>query len=77
MNLGKVCHKLLVEAPDQLTGGPAALGVIAQRFGVSSAALAEFNGIDYPNKILAGQSLTIPPADFVPASTTTAAAAEG
>ena len=47
------------------------LSVIAQRFGVSSAALAAFNGIDDVNTIFAGQSLTIPPADVEPATTET------
>lgn len=50
-----------------------ALGVIAQRFGISSELLASHNGIDDPNKIFVGQNLTIPPAD---ATTTTAAESE-
>ena len=36
------------------------LGGIAQRQGVSTAALARANGIDDPNRIYAGQVLTIP-----------------
>ncbi len=47
------------------------LSVIAQRFGVSSAALAAFNGIDDVNTIFAGQSLTIPPAEFEASTTET------
>jgi LysM repeat protein len=45
---------------------------IAQRFGVTMAALAELNGIDNPDRIEAGQVLLLPPnaTTTVPSSST-------
>ena len=39
------------------------LSTIAQQYGVSTAALMDFNDITDPNKILVGQVLLIPPAE--------------
>ena len=46
---------------------------IADRLGIAMADLAAANGITDPNKIQAGQRLTVPPAAPPPAATTTAA----
>ena len=46
------------------------LSIIAQRFGVTTEELANFNGIEDADSIKVGQKLTIPPAST--ASTTTA-----
>ncbi len=48
------------------------LSVIAERFGISTDELAEFNAITDVNSIKVGQELTIPPAD----TTATTAAEE-
>ena len=50
------------------------LSIIAQRFGVSTQQLADFNGIEDPNNIRVGQTLTIPPTT---APTTVTTVAEG
>ena len=42
------------------------LSLIAQRFGVATDALADFNGIENPNDIQVGQTLTIPPTTVAP-----------
>lgn len=48
------------------------LFAIAQRFGVTVAALLEVNGIEDPDRIEAGQILTLPPnASLTPITTTT------
>lgn len=48
------------------------LSIIAQRFGVSTEDLANFNGIEDPNSIQVGQTLTIPPTTVASTTTTTA-----
>lgn len=50
------------------------LSVIAERFGIKTAALAEFNAITDVNSIKVGQEIRIPPADFSASPTTTATA---
>lgn len=52
------------------------LSVIAERFGIKTAALAEFNAITDVNSIKVGQEIRIPPADFSASPTTTAAPAQ-
>ncbi len=52
------------------------LSVIAERFGIKTAALAEFNAITDVNSIKVGQEIRIPPADFSASPTTTEAPAE-
>lgn len=47
------------------------LSIIAERFGVKTAALAEFNAIEDVNDIKVGQEIRIPPADFTASPTTT------
>jgi len=49
------------------------LQAIADKLGIAMADLAAANGITDPNKIQAGQRLTVPPAAPPPAATTTAA----
>lgn len=46
------------------------LSIIAQRFGVSTEDLANFNGIEDPNSIQIGQTLTIPPTTAATTTTT-------
>ncbi len=46
------------------------LSQVAERFGVSTSALADFNGIEDVNAIKVGQTLTIPPTT-APAATDT------
>lgn len=45
------------------------LSVIAERFGISTAALAEFNAIGDVNAIKVGQEIRIPPASVVTTTT--------
>jgi LysM repeat protein len=44
---------------------------IAQRYGVTVAAILELNGIDDPDRIEAGQVLTLPPNASLTTTTTT------
>lgn len=39
------------------------LSVIADRFGVSEAAILEANALDDPNRVMVGEALLIPPAE--------------
>ena len=48
------------------------LSIIAQRFGVSTEDLANFNGIEDADSIKVGQKLTIPPATTPSTETTVA-----
>ena len=47
--------------PEYIVQQGDSLSVIAQRFGVSTEDLANFNGIEDANDIQVGQKLTIPP----------------
>lgn len=47
--------------PEYIVQEGDSLSVIAQRFGVSTEDLANFNGIEDANDIRVGQTLTIPP----------------
>ncbi len=47
--------------PEYIVQQGDSLSVIAQRFGVSTEDLANFNGIEDVNSIQVGQKLTIPP----------------
>ncbi len=46
------------------------LSIIAERFGVTTEELANFNGIEDANSIKVGQKLTIPPTTTAPSTTT-------
>ena len=50
------------------------LGVIAERSGVTFVALCAFNQLESCDYVQAGQKILIPPAGYVPPSTTTAPA---
>lgn len=56
--------------PEYIVQQGDSLSVIAQRFGVSTEDLANFNGIEDPNSIQVGQTLTIPPTTVASADTT-------
>lgn len=56
--------------PEYIVQQGDSLSVIAQRFGVSTEDLANFNGIEDPNDIKVGQTLTIPPTTSPPTTST-------
>lgn len=55
--------------PEYIIQSGDSLSIIAQRFGVSTQELADFNGIEDVNSIKVGQKLTIPPTTEAPATT--------
>lgn len=66
-------------APQQLTyviQSGDSLSLIAQRFGISTEDLANFNAISDANAIQVGQELSIPPTTIASATTSTVAADE-
>ncbi len=56
--------------PEYIVQQGDSLSVIAQRFGVSTDDLADFNGIEDENDIQVGQTLTIPPTTTPPTTVT-------
>ena len=54
--------------PEYIVQDGDSLSIIAQRFGVSTEDLANFNGIENANDIKVGQTLTIPPTTTPPTS---------
>ena len=52
--------------PEYIVQEGDSLSIIAQRFGVSTEDLANFNGIEDANDIQVGQTLTIPPTTAPP-----------
>ena len=52
--------------PEYIVQEGDSLSIIAQRFGVSTEDLANFNGIENANDIQVGQTLTIPPTTTPP-----------
>lgn len=58
--------------PEYIVQQGDSLSVIAQRFGVTTQELADFNGIEDPNSIRVGQTLTIPPTTTPTTETTVA-----
>jgi LysM repeat protein len=63
--------------PEYIVQQGDSLSIIAQRFGVSTEDLANFNGISDPDSIQVGQTLTIPPATTPSSETTTTTVAGG
>lgn len=55
--------------PEYIVQQGDSLSIIAQRFGVSTEDLANFNGIEDVNDIQVGQTLTIPPTTTPPTTT--------